>query len=185
MPPYSRAQPLIRAQAVARGFRAVVRPEWARMFGAADLRRLISGDAADIDIDDLQSHVVYEGGFHGLHGTIRALFEVLREFTAEQRAQFLKFVTSCSRPPLLGFAHLQPPLTIRMVVGDDPAPSELTLGWCVKLLRGLTGTGPDVERLPTASTCFNLLKLPAYRHKRTLRAKLLYAIGSGAGFELS
>jgi ubiquitin-protein ligase E3 B len=29
-------------------------------------------------------------------------------------------VTSCSKPPLLGFAHLEPPFSIRCVeVGDD------------------------------------------------------------------
>jgi hypothetical protein len=45
--------------------------------------------------------------------------------------------------------------------------------------------GKDVERLPSASTCYNMLKLPNYRRASTLREKLLYAIGSGAGFELS
>ena len=43
----------------------------------------------------------------------------------------------------------------------------------------------DVDRLPTASTCFNLLKLPNYRRADTLRQKLLYAISANAGFELS
>lgn len=33
---------------------------------------------------------------------------------------FLQFVTSCSRPPLLGFAYLKPPFSIRCVeVSDD------------------------------------------------------------------
>ncbi len=40
-------------------------------------------------------------------------------------------------------------------------------------------------RLPTASTCFNLLKLPNYQKKATLREKLRYAVRSGTGFELS
>ena len=42
------------------------------------------------------------------------------DFTKAERSAFLKFVTSCSCPPLLGFAHLQPPFSIRCVeVGDD------------------------------------------------------------------
>lgn len=45
--------------------------------------------------------------------------------------------------------------------------------------------GRDNERLPTASTCVNLLKLPMYTDERILRAKLLQAINSGAGFDLS
>jgi hypothetical protein len=48
-----------------------------------------------------------------------------------------------------------------------------------------SGLLSDVDRLPSASTCFNTLKLPNYRRKETLRAKLLYAISAGAGFELS
>lgn len=42
-----------------------------------------------------------------------------------------------------------------------------------------------VERLPTAATCMNLLKLPPYRTPQQIRDKLLYAVQSGAGFELS
>ena len=40
-------------------------------------------------------------------------------------------------------------------------------------------------RLPTSSTCMNLLKLPKYTSKKMLREKLLYAIEAAAGFELS
>nr|XP_006818077.1 PREDICTED: ubiquitin-protein ligase E3B-like [Saccoglossus kowalevskii] len=42
-----------------------------------------------------------------------------------------------------------------------------------------------VGRLPTSSTCFNLLKLPNYQKKSTLREKLRYSITSNTGFELS
>lgn len=43
----------------------------------------------------------------------------------------------------------------------------------------------DVDKLPTAATCMNLLKLPLYDDTETLRRKLIYAINCGAGFELS
>jgi len=39
--------------------------------------------------------------------------------------------------------------------------------------------------LPTSATCMNLLKLPNYRNKELLRKKLVAAIESGAGFELT
>ena len=45
--------------------------------------------------------------------------------------------------------------------------------------------GKDVSRLPSASTCSNMLKLPNYRRASTMREKLLYAINANAGFELS
>ena len=41
------------------------------------------------------------------------------------------------------------------------------------------------ERLPTASTCVNLLKLPPYRSASVIREKLLYAIKNVGGFDLS
>ena len=40
-------------------------------------------------------------------------------------------------------------------------------------------------RLPTSSTCFNLLKLPNYSRKSVLREKLRYAVSMNTGFELS
>jgi len=43
----------------------------------------------------------------------------------------------------------------------------------------------DTARLPTAATCMNLLKLPPYGSKEQVRKKLLYAIKSGSGFDLS
>lgn len=41
------------------------------------------------------------------------------------------------------------------------------------------------DRLPTASTCFNLLKLPNYTRRTVLKEKLKYALSANAGFELS
>ena len=46
-------------------------------------------------------------------------------------------------------------------------------------------SGEDEGRLPTASTCMNLLKLPDTKELSQMREKLLYAVHSGAGFELS
>jgi ubiquitin-protein ligase E3 C len=44
---------------------------------------------------------------------------------------------------------------------------------------------PEADRLPTASTCVNLLKLPVYPDAATLRAKLLLALEADTGFEYS
>ncbi|KAK6117789.1 hypothetical protein DH2020_048461 [Rehmannia glutinosa] len=42
-----------------------------------------------------------------------------------------------------------------------------------------------LDRLPTSATYMNLLKLPPYRSKQQMEQKLLYAINSDAGFDLS
>ena len=93
------------------------------------------------------------------HPCIRMFWEVILSFTEKEKQQLLKFVTSCSRPPLLGFKELHPSFHISPGQGD--------------------------ERLPSASTCMNVLKLPLYHDKETMKSKILYAIQSGAGFELS
>ena len=39
-----------------------------------------------------------------------------------------QFVTSCSKPPLLGFAHLQPPFSIRCVEVNEDEDNGDTIG---------------------------------------------------------
>ncbi|XP_028054522.1 E3 ubiquitin-protein ligase UPL7-like [Camellia sinensis] len=82
--------------------------------------------------------------------------QVITGFEPKERCLLLKFVTSCSRAPLLGFKYLQPTFTIHKVACDVPL-------WA-------TFGGQDVDRLPSASTCYNTLKLPTYKRASTLRA---------------
>jgi ubiquitin-protein ligase E3 A len=44
--------------------------------------------------------------------------------------------------------------------------------------------GGDSNRLPTASTCFNILLLPQYESEERLRERLLKAVDECAGFGL-
>ncbi|XP_040475742.1 ubiquitin-protein ligase E3B isoform X3 [Ursus maritimus] len=167
------------------GFRSIIKPEWTRMFSTPELQRLISGDNAEIDLEDLKKHTVYYGGFHGSHRVIIWLWDILAsDFTPDERAMFLKFVTSCSRPPLLGFAYLKPPFSIRCVEVSDDQDTGDTLGSVLRGFFTIRKREPG-GRLPTSSTCFNLLKLPNYSKKSVLREKLRYAISMNTGFELS
>ncbi|GAB1290033.1 Ubiquitin-protein ligase E3B [Apodemus speciosus] len=167
------------------GFRSIIKPEWIRMFSTPELQRLISGDNAEIDLEDLKKHTVYYGGFHGSHRVIIWLWDILAsDFTPDERAMFLKFVTSCSRPPLLGFAYLKPPFSIRCVEVSDDQDTGDTLGSVLRGFFTIRKREPG-GRLPTSSTCFNLLKLPNYSKKSVLREKLRYAISMNTGFELS
>lgn len=167
------------------GFRSIIKPEWIRMFSTPELQRLISGDNAEMDLEDLKKHTVYYGGFHGSHRVIIWLWDILAsDFTPNERAMFLKFVTSCSRPPLLGFAYLKPPFSIRCVEVSDDQDTGDTLGSVLRGFFTIRKREPG-GRLPTSSTCFNLLKLPNYSKKSVLREKLRYAISMNTGFELS
>ena len=150
-----------------RGLLDIVNPQWFSMFSRLEFQQLISGSVGThFDVDDLRRNTKYVGEIQGDHKLVKNLFEVLSEFSAEDKCKFLRFCTSCSRPPLLGFGHLHPPFSIRSA--EEPTP--------------FFG---DIDRLPTSSTCFNLLKLPCYKKKSTLREKLLYAIRSNSGFDLS
>ena len=109
-------------------------------------------------------------------------WDVLKhKFDANERRALLKFVTRSSRPPVHGFRHLHPPFTIHKVRRDDGAAA----GGASSALATFFGYGGDTARLPSASTCFNVLKLPNYRKSSTMREKVRYAVTSGAGFELS
>lgn len=94
------------------------------------------------------------------HPTVAMFWKVLKEMSDTDRRAVLKFVTSTPRAPLLGFSHLNPKFSIR-------------------------DSSEDQTRLPSTSTCVNLLKLPRYADERTMREKLLYAANAGAGFDLS
>ncbi|GMF20684.1 unnamed protein product [Phytophthora lilii] len=152
----------IESGAFLKGFHDLIPGTWIQMFAPAELQMLIGGTATNIDIDDWERHTVYGGGYHPSQPIIHWFWEIVREdFTAEDRAALLKFITSCSRQPLLGFLKLAPQICIHQVRVEDD------------------------ERLPSSATCMNLLKLPAYSNKESMRKKLLYAIRSNAGFDLS
>jgi ubiquitin-protein ligase E3 C len=126
---------------------------------------LLGGSESELDLDELRRAVVYEGGYHWAHPTIQTFWAAVTSFSDEERKSLIKFITSCSRAPLLGFTSLQPKICIVMSGGVLDSRS--------------------IERLPTAATCMNLLKLPPYPTVSMMRDKLLLAITSGAGFDLS
>ena len=104
------------------------------MFNQQEVQILIGGVNAPIDLDDLRRHTNYGGLYDDDHPVIQAFWKVVNTFDQEQRRQLLRFATSCSRPPLLGFKELVPNFSIR-------------------------DAGTDAARLPTRSTCVNLLKV--------------------------
>ncbi|XP_048241193.1 ubiquitin-protein ligase E3B-like [Haliotis rufescens] len=168
-----------------RGFKAVVNPDWLQMFSAPELQKLISGDNMEVDIEDLRRHTQYYGGYHNNHKVINWLWDILeKDLTFPEKGLFLKFVTSCSKPPLLGFANLEPPFSIRCVEVSDDQDTGDTVGSVLKGFFNIKKKDAG-GRLPTSSTCFNLLKLPNYSKKSILRDKLRYAIHSHSGFEIS
>ncbi|ORZ04595.1 hypothetical protein BCR41DRAFT_196350 [Lobosporangium transversale] len=289
------------SKAFIEGYRSIIPLHWISIFSPQELQRVMAGEDVDFDVQDLRAHTEYQNGYFDQHPVIRNLWAVLDEFNSEEKRAFLKFVTSCSKPPLGGFKHLYPPFSIRLVMNptvsdqshdgpqanasrrvgsstnnsssqdhhdniqphqrnatatsigssggsasggrfgsrlrsalsvnnssrsnerpqtatsflsssrtsrsslssssSSPSPFTLTtdehgtpaaLGVVKSFFGGVLGsTSSSSEsagkkaRLPTSSTCFNLLKLPPFTSKSVLREKLRYAIMSNTGFELS
>lgn len=73
------------------------------MFSNHEVQVLISGAEVPVDIEDLKKHTNYVGGYTQEDPAIDLFWTVVKDFTDEQKTKLLKFVTSCSRPPLLGF----------------------------------------------------------------------------------
>lgn len=158
-------QPLYQTKAFLRGLGQIITPTWLSMFNQAEIQTLIGGDSSEIDVDDLRRNTQYSGiyqiGDDGLeHPTVQSFWRVMKELDDSDRRKVLKYVTSTPRAPLLGFSQLNPRFSIR-------------------------DSGSDEQRLPSTSTCINLMKLPRYSSPQILKEKLLYAVNSGAGFDLS
>jgi len=158
-------EPYLQTTAFLRGLATMIQPSWLSMFNHSELQTLLGGTSSSIDLDDLRRNTIYGGvyqrGDDGLdHPTIELFWRVMEKLSDGERRAVLKFVTSTPRSPLLGFGTLRPPFSIRDAGGDQ-------------------------ERLPSTSTCVNLLKLPIYKDENLLKDKLLYSVFSGAGFDLS
>ena len=78
----------------------------------------------------------------------------------------------------MGFGELRPPFTIRLVPLREAGRRQ------VGFLSRVFGKAPQAGQLPTAATCFNMLKLPLYGSKAALAEKLIKAIEAKAGFDL-
>jgi ubiquitin-protein ligase E3 C len=148
------------AAAFAEGLNSIVPLEFMSFFSSGELELLISGEAREgFDVDDLRQNC-HVTGYTAESKTIEMFWRFAEsDMTASDRVALLNFVTSSPRAPLMGFRALKPQFGIQRV--------------------------PDPNRLPTASTCVNLLKLPDYQDYNTLKEKLLLAIRAKSGFDFS
>ncbi|KAK5174179.1 ubiquitin-protein ligase (E3) [Saxophila tyrrhenica] len=158
-------QSAAQTNAFLRGLGSIVQPSWLNMFNQSELQTLIGGSGSAIDVADLRRNTLYGGTYvvgddDAEHPSIQLFWNVMEKLPDADRRAVLKFVTSTPRGPLLGFEYLNPRFSIR-------------------------DSGSDEGRWPSTSTCVNLLKLPMYRSEEVMKSRLLAAVRSGAGFDLS
>mmetsp|Transcript_22540 Transcript_22540/g.73244 ORF Transcript_22540/g.73244 Transcript_22540/m.73244 type:complete len:1071 (-) Transcript_22540:136-3348(-) len=146
---------------IKRGLAALFPSRLLRLFSAPELGLLLTGET-EIDVADWERETVYSGaGLTREAPLARWFWAAVRRFSAEERALLLTFATGSPRPPVGGFAELS----------GMGGPQRFT----VELAKHAS---PDT--LPTAATCFNLLKLPPYATAEQLEERLCVAVRFGA-----
>ncbi|NWZ12162.1 HERC4 ligase, partial [Agelaius phoeniceus] len=138
------------------GFHKVCGGKVLQLFQPSELQAMVIGNT-NYDWKELEKNTEYKGEYWENHPTIKIFWEVFHELSLEKKKQFLLFLTGSDRIPILGMK-------------------------CLKLVIQPTGGGEDY--LPVAHTCFNLLDLPKYTDKETLKSKLIQAIDHYEGFSL-
>lgn len=139
------------------GFQEVFPPASLASLSARDLSLLIAGSDR-IDLSDWKEHteVRYDGGTSWTQKrVIHWFWRTIEGMDENERRNVLRFVTGSDCIPFGGFAALRIRFT---VIVQQSLP---------------------VERLPTASTCFNRLILPVYESFEQLQTKLKYAVAQG------
>eukprot|EP01105_Mastigella_eilhardi_P021762 TRINITY_DN529_c2_g3_i1.p1 TRINITY_DN529_c2_g3~~TRINITY_DN529_c2_g3_i1.p1 ORF type:complete len:1003 (-),score=261.29 TRINITY_DN529_c2_g3_i1:65-2875(-) len=138
------------------GFRELVPQELTSVFSENELELLISG-LPEIDLEDLRANTEYHG-YTAESPQIQWFWHSLGEFSQQERAEMLQFVTGSSKVPLEGFGALS-------------GMHGVTKFAIHKTYRA--------DGLPTAHTCFNQLDLPEYPTYEVLKSSLLLAVREG------
>jgi len=154
------------------GFNQVFPIQNLRLFAQQELTTLICGNQSNelVDhewsIETLRESTKCDHGYTHDSAAVRHLFQVMSEFTPQQRRKFMQFVTGTPQLPILGFRGLVPRLTIVKKHHYPPYSAD--------------------DYLPSVMSCTNYLKLPDYSSKDVMHTKMLYAIQEGqSSFHLS
>ncbi|ESL10980.1 hypothetical protein TRSC58_01279 [Trypanosoma rangeli SC58] len=133
-----------------------------RLLTVAELHETLHGHAALVTIEDLEANCQADHGYTMTCSHVRQLFEIIASFNEEEQRRFFLFLTGSVHLPVGGLASLRPKFTIVRKTSSEPKVREQ-------------------DQLPSAMTCQNYLKLPAYDSKEQMEKKLRQAIDEGGG----
>lgn len=138
------------------GFLKVCGGEILSLFQPSELMAMVVGNN-NYNWEEMEKNATYKGEFSASHPTVKMFWEVFHEFPLEKKKQFLLFLTGSDRIPIHGMASL------RIVIQS---------------------TAAEEHYLPVAHTCYNMLDMPCYQTKETLRHRLMHAVEQYEGFSL-
>lgn len=144
--------------AIAKGFHDIVPRRYIAPLNEAELEELLAGQTT-IDIKDWRENTEYTGDLTAQSELVQWFWEWVESASNEKRRQMLQFVTGSNTVPLGGFKYLRG-VDTRVKFNISKAPK-------------------DNGALPTASTCFNMLKLPSFDSKEQFQSRLELSISEG------
>ncbi|XP_053559395.1 probable E3 ubiquitin-protein ligase HERC3 [Bombina bombina] len=144
-------------EAFSTGFLKVCGGKVLELFQPSELRAMVVG-SSNYNWQELEESAVYKGEYTATHPTVKMFWETFHEFSLEKKKKFLLFLTGSDRIPIYGMSSLH--IIIQSVCSAE-------------------------DHLPVAHTCYNLLDLPKYSNKETLRSRLTQAIDHYEGFSLA
>ncbi|PWU96979.1 hypothetical protein C4B63_17g98 [Trypanosoma cruzi] len=133
-----------------------------RLLSVSELHEALHGHADLVTVEDLEANCQADHGYTMTCSHVRQLFEIIASFNEEEQRQFFLFLTGSVHLPVGGLASLRPKFTIVRKTSSEPKVREQ-------------------DQLPSAMTCQNYLKLPAYDSKEQMERKLRQAIDEGCG----
>mmetsp|Transcript_2436 Transcript_2436/g.3544 ORF Transcript_2436/g.3544 Transcript_2436/m.3544 type:complete len:992 (-) Transcript_2436:162-3137(-) len=116
-----------------------------------------------VDAEDWEKNSRFSGGYSANDKQVKWFWEVVHEFSSDQRAALLHFVTGSRNPPVGGFARLQG------FNGDQKFT--------------ISKIPSSTESLPSAHACICTIDLPEYTSKEMLKERIIKAVSlGGIGF---
>ena len=140
-----------------KGFYKVFDKDLSKILTPEELELIICGSSY-LDFHELQKVCIYKDGYNKDSLTIKYFWEIVFDFDEEEKKKLLSFITGCDRAPINGLGNL---------------------------IISITRIGADVNKLPSAYTCFNDLLLPDYKDKDLLKKCLIIGINYSEGFGLN
>ncbi|KAF2735829.1 hypothetical protein EJ04DRAFT_575809 [Polyplosphaeria fusca] len=148
------------------GFSQVFPYSALKAFTPDELVMLFGRVEEDWTLETLMDSIKADHGYNLDSKSVRNLLQIMSEFSAQQRRDFLQFITGSPKLPIGGFKSLTPMFTVVCKPSEPPLTSD--------------------DYLPSVMTCVNYLKMPDYSSMDILREKLSVAIQEGQGaFHLS
>lgn len=133
-----------------------------QILSVEELQEVMKGHDHLVSRQEFVENCAAEHGYTMASRPIGWLFDILASFTLEEQKTFFSFLTGSSHLPIGGLSSLHPKLTIVRKTSSEPSVKES-------------------DQLPSAMTCQNYLKLPAYESIEQMEAKIRQAMEEGKG----